>query len=244
MLRSPAVLATLFLFTCFMWGVYVILVTLPVYFSSVLKFSAQQTGAVFSCVVCVRLLGALVWTLVGNTLVSKQVLTYSTTKKMCLCLGIGGAGCAYVAVAFLQQTSKWTAVVCTMIGLVLQSSATSFLGSVPQDLAPRYAGTLLSMSMTVALLVALTAPLMVSALTPKGLYTEWRVVWLVLSAVNISGCLVFLVFGKTKIQTWALVTSGEEKDKELKTEPGKDVNQHLLEPEPESCRCSSVTAGS
>ncbi|GFS23023.1 hypothetical protein ElyMa_006966300 [Elysia marginata] len=57
--------------------------------------------------------------------------------------------------------------------------------------------------MSFGLLVALTGPLTVSNLTPTGSYSEWRVVWSLMSAIFFSASLVFFMFGQAKIQPWA-----------------------------------------
>ncbi|KAK3800389.1 hypothetical protein RRG08_052772 [Elysia crispata] len=140
----------------------------------------------------------------------------------------GGAACVHLAVAFFDQSSRWTAVGCIMIGQGLQT-ALGLLNSMPQDLAPRFAGTLHGTATSVALLVALTAPLIVSALTPNGMYKEWRVVWLLLSAVYLSGSIVFLIFGEIKLQAWADIPSDGGTVKEtIDTSQDKNINQHLL----------------
>ncbi|KAK3800388.1 hypothetical protein RRG08_052772 [Elysia crispata] len=228
MFSAPAVLAFFFLACCQLWCAYIVLVTLPVYLNSVLGFSAQQTGVVFSCVTCMRFAGSLLWTVLGNALIKHRVMSYSVAKKTCLCLAFGGAACVHLAVAFFDQSSRWTAVGCIMIGQGLQT-ALGLLNSMPQDLAPRFAGTLHGTATSVALLVALTAPLIVSALTPNGMYKEWRVVWLLLSAVYLSGSIVFLIFGEIKLQAWADIPSDGGTVKEtIDTSQDKNINQHLL----------------
>ncbi|KAK3800393.1 hypothetical protein RRG08_052776 [Elysia crispata] len=235
MFRSSAVLAFYFLYSCHRWGASVILIMSPVYFNSVLGFSAEQTGVVFSCVACMRLGGSLMWTVLGNALINKKIVSYSVAKKLCLCIAFGGASFAHLAVAFFDHDTRWMSVGCMMIGQILQS-AVGHLSSVPQDLAPRYAGTLQGTAASVSLLAALTAPLVVSALTPQGVYKEWRVVWILLSAVYLSGSIVFLIFGKTKVQAWAAITPDQEADRDHINggSPDKDADKSLLKDESES----------
>ena len=51
-------------------------------------------------------------------------------------------------------------------------------------------------------------------ISTQGLYYEWRVVWIILASVYISGSLAFLVFGEAKLQAWAAVKPVELEEEE------------------------------
>ncbi|RUS73286.1 hypothetical protein EGW08_018959, partial [Elysia chlorotica] len=138
---------------------------------------------------------------------------------MCICLGMCLSSAAVAAVSLYDIDNRWGAIAAILAAMFFQAVCTSHGSALPIDLAPRYAGTVMSLSMSVALLLALSGPLTVSRLTPTGSYSEWRVVWYMLSAVFLSSSLVFLIFGEAKIQPWAatgpeLGESGKDKDKD------------------------------
>ena len=61
-------------------------------------------------------------------------------------------------------------------------------------------------------------------------------VWILLSAVYLSGSIVFLIFGKTKVQAWAAITPDQEADRDHINggSPDKDADKSLLKDESES----------
>ncbi|GFR94338.1 vesicular glutamate transporter 1 [Elysia marginata] len=110
---------------------------------------------------------------------------------------------ACLAVSFFDRENRWVAITFLTVTMFFQAVGTSHLTSIPMDIAPRYAGTVMSLTMSVALLLALSGPLAVSSLTPTGSYSEWRVVWCLMSAIFFSASLVFFIFGQASIQPWA-----------------------------------------
>ncbi|RUS82292.1 hypothetical protein EGW08_009924 [Elysia chlorotica] len=181
--------------------------------------------------------------MLGNFLIGRRVMPYRVVKKVCLCGAFGGAALVHLALAFFDRDSRWLAVGCVMVGQGVANSF-SLLSSVTQDLAPRFSGTLHGVSLAFGLLVGLSSPLVVSALTPNGVYIEWRVVWILLSAVYLCGSIMFLVLGDCRVQPWATFTP--HKVTRQCHENGKSVDieaeQSLLGLEQKPSTADQVTA--
>ena len=235
--KSIPVLTYYFVYACFVWTMMVFFVYIPLYLSSVHGFPASLTGVVFSAIAFTRVTGSFLWTVIGNTLTNRRVLSTSATRKTCVCIGFGVAGCASIAVSFFDRDNRWTAIALIMTTMLFQAVSTSHLSAIPMDIAPRFAGTIMSINVSLSALFALSGPLMVGYLTPTGSYTEWRYVWYLVSAVFLSASLVFLIFGQAKLQPWAATVREQE-------ESGEDVEYGDLELQPAPFALQPVTSTS
>ncbi|RUS80790.1 hypothetical protein EGW08_011460 [Elysia chlorotica] len=105
--------------------------------------------------------------------------------------------------SFFDRDYRWISFSLLLVSSVAQACGVSILAAVPLDMAPRYAGLLTGMFMSVANLVSVSGPPIVSVLTPTGSYPEWQAVLIMVGAVNILNGLVFAIFGSASIQPWA-----------------------------------------
>ena len=233
--KSIPVLAYYFAFSCFIWTMAVLFVYTPLYLRSVQGFNASVTGVVFAAIACVRVVGSFTWTVIGNTLTNRGFLSNAATRKTCICIGFGVAGCTSFAVSFFDRDNRWIAIALIMTTMLFQAVSTSHLSALPMDLAPQYAGTLMSMNSSIGFLFALSGPLIVGYLTPSGSYSEWRYVWYVIGCIFLSASLVFLIFGQAKLQPWAAIVVDRE-------EPDPDVENGDLELQPAPFALQPVTS--
>ncbi|KAJ6642400.1 putative inorganic phosphate cotransporter, partial [Pseudolycoriella hygida] len=71
------------------------------------------------------------------------------------------------------------------------------------DLAPNFAGTLMGVANAVANIFSIIAPLIVGLIvTDETDPTQWRIIFFIAAGIYFIGNLMFVVFGKTSVQTW------------------------------------------
>ncbi|XP_059143566.1 vesicular glutamate transporter 2-like [Physella acuta] len=176
---------------------------IPVYFSKVLGFDAETTGVLVSVMSTCRLVGALVWTAVINKLMSRDGMTRNKCRKCVAGAGVLLGTSALVCVAVFQTTNRWLTVVLLIVTMVGQCFAAVIIPALPLDMAPRYSGFITGVATSIAGLASIPGPLIVAQLTPTNSPEEWRTVWLTMSALFASGCIIFILLAQATLQPWA-----------------------------------------
>ncbi|CAL1533549.1 unnamed protein product [Lymnaea stagnalis] len=206
-MTSVPVIALFFVTSVHVWSLTIIYTYIPVYFSRLLGFTYEETGVLVSCVSFCRLLGAILWTIVENKLMSRPGMTTNKSRKIIYTAGSAIAGVFFVAVTFVASDLRSLAATLMCVAMVSQSVSAVVMPALVLDMAPRYAGFISGMSMSIASVVAIPAPLIVAALTPTNSQSEWTTVWLIMSAATLVGAVIFLVFGQASLLPWADNTS-------------------------------------
>ncbi|BFZ23689.1 hypothetical protein BsWGS_26728 [Bradybaena similaris] len=201
LLTSGPVLAYFASTTCHVWSTQIVFTYLPVFFNKVMKFSVQETGLLVSLTSTFRMIGTLIWTVLGNKLVS--VVSVNKSRKICICTGFLLGGIMAIIVGFFDDEYKWLVLGLLIVLMLAQSVGASTLSALPLDMAPRYAGLLTGMCISLGSLISISGPLLTAAITAEGTQEEWRTVWIVMGCVFISGFAIFLSFGHATMQPWA-----------------------------------------
>ncbi|CAL1533550.1 unnamed protein product [Lymnaea stagnalis] len=206
-MTSVPVIVLFFVTSVHMWSLTIIYTYIPVYFSRLLGFTYEETGVLVSCVAFCRLFGAILWTIIGNKLMSRPGMTANKSRKIIFTAGSVIAGVFLVAVTFVASDLRSLAATLMCVAMVSQSVSAVVMPALALDMAPRYAGFISGMSMSIASVVAIPGPLIVAALTPTNSQSEWTTVWLIVSAATLVGAVIFLVFGQASLLPWADNTS-------------------------------------
>ncbi|XP_048858349.1 sialin-like [Brienomyrus brachyistius] len=188
---------------CYNWTFYTLLALLPTYMKTILGFSIQQNGMLSA----LPYLGCWVLALLGSHLADllreRWLVSTVAVRKIFTLIGMigpavflvaaGYTGCNYVmAVAFLTMSS-------TLGGLCTSGFSINQL-----DIAPSYAGILLGISNTFATIPGMVGPVIAKALTSSNTIPQWRMVFYISAVINVVGAAFFTIFGKGKIQPWAV----------------------------------------
>lgn len=78
------------------------------------------------------------------------------------------------------------------------------------DIAPRYAGELFGFTNTFATVPGMISPTLVNSLTVNGTQEEWQKVFYIWAAIFAFGAVIFIIFGKGKVQSWAYGTTADK----------------------------------
>ncbi|XP_028676314.1 sialin [Erpetoichthys calabaricus] len=185
------------------WSFYTLLTLLPTYMKSILGFNIQQNGFLsalpyLGCWLLMLLGGQLAdylretW-MVRTVIVRKSFSIIGMVGPAVFLVAAGYTGCNYtMAVAFLTISSS-------LGGFSMSGFNINHL-----DIAPAYAGILLGITNTFATIPGMVGPIIAKALTPSNTVEEWQIVFYISAAINVFGAVVFSIFGKGVVQTWAV----------------------------------------
>lgn len=198
---SPAFLAILIAHTCSNWGWYMVLIELPLYMKSVLKFKLAQnaflTALPFLCMwVFTMFFGKTL-----DTLKSKDIITITTARKIATGIASAVPLVCFVALCYVDSQVAGVA----LMTIAITGIGGMFCGFLSNhiDIAPNYAGTLVAVTNTVATIPGITVPMFVSALTKEDdSIHSWRIIFWVTVGLYLIEFIVYTIFGSGEEQKW------------------------------------------
>ncbi|KAK7488580.1 hypothetical protein BaRGS_00020197, partial [Batillaria attramentaria] len=201
-LRSGAVWAIIVAHVSFSWVFSWILAYLPMYMEDVLGYDIAQNAVLSS----LPFLGKLVAGVVGGYLADlllRRRFSICDVRKFFQMIGSMGCALPVFIISFLGAELRVLAVVLLVLAVSLQNLTSVAYRINSLDIAPRYAGFLMSMTSTIAVAVTLTAPLVTSAILTTKSREEWQVVLYIVTGVSVIGGVIFLIFARGEVQPWA-----------------------------------------
>ncbi|XP_048237178.1 uncharacterized transporter slc-17.2-like [Haliotis rufescens] len=200
---SPAFWAILIAHICHSWLTSWVMAYLPKYMKQILKYGIEQDGVWSSAPFAGRLLVGLASAFIIDWVLSRRLLSTTNARKTFQLMGCVGCAVCIIPVGFLDHENGTLAVTLLILGISLQNCASVAFRINHLDIAPRFAGVLMGITVTCAMVASLSAPLITSYVIKQGTREEWQILFWIIGGLNIvSGC-VFVVFGKGTELDWA-----------------------------------------
>ncbi|XP_019762059.1 sialin isoform X2 [Dendroctonus ponderosae] len=219
-MTSPAFLAILVAHTCSNWGWYMVLVELPLYMKTVLKFKLEENSFLTALPFLTMWIFSMIFSKIMDHLRGKNIISTTTARKIATGVASMGPLICFVSLCYLdgQQT-----------GVVLMTLAVTAIGGMfcgflsnHIDIAPNFAGTLVAVTNTVATIPGIAVPFVVSALTKKDdSINSWRILFWITVALYAIEFIVFSIFGSGEEQAWNKPDSEGESQPLKSTAPTK-----------------------
>ncbi|CAM2104752.1 unnamed protein product [Caretta caretta] len=187
---------------CSEWLFYTLLTSMPTYMHEVLHFDIRENGLLAALPYIGNWLCAIVSGVLADFLLSKQVFSIATVRKLFSVLGMMLPAISLVAVSYVGCDYTAAVVFLTLSMTVISMCGAGFYTK-HMDIAPRYAGFVLGVTNTLRTVSGIIAPTAVGFLTSQDLLTGWRNVFCVSAALNLFGRLFYVTFGRGTIQDWA-----------------------------------------
>uniref|UniRef100_A0A3Q3AZ69 Sialin n=1 Tax=Kryptolebias marmoratus TaxID=37003 RepID=A0A3Q3AZ69_KRYMA len=188
------------------WTFYTLLTLLPTYMNVILGFSIQQNGFLSAlpyvgCAVLAVLSGQ-----VADYLRETCLYPTAFVRKAFSLIGMIGPAAFLVAAGFTGCNYKLAVTFLTISSSLGGVSASGFNIN-HLDIAPSYAGILLGITNTFATIPGMVGPVIARALTQNNTIEEWQTVFYIAAAINLFGAIFYSVFGRGKVQSWAVHSS-------------------------------------
>ncbi|XP_015305296.1 probable small intestine urate exporter isoform X3 [Macaca fascicularis] len=230
MIKSLPLWAILISYFCEYWLFYTIMAYTPTYISSVLQANLRDSGILSALPFVVGCICIILGGLLADFLLSRKILRLITIRKLFTAIGKGEAGhrgeCGKLRAAsslfcvcpptpgvlfpsVILVSLPWvrSSHSMTMTFLVLSSAISSFCESGALvnflDIAPRYTGFLKGLLQVFAHIAGAISPTAAGFFISQDSEFGWRNVFLLSAAVNISGLVFYLIFGRADVQDWA-----------------------------------------
>ncbi|EMP28452.1 Sialin [Chelonia mydas] len=187
---------------CSEWLFYTLLTSMPMYMHEVLHFDIRENGLLAALPYIGNWLCTIVSGVLADFLLSKQVFSIATVRKLFSVLGMMLPAISLVAVSYVGCDYTAAVVFLTFSMTVISMCGAGFYTN-HMDIAPRYAGFVLGVTNTLGTVSGIIAPAAVGFFTSQDLLTGWRNVFCVSAALNLFGPLFYVTFGSGTIQDWA-----------------------------------------
>ncbi|XP_073894835.1 probable small intestine urate exporter isoform X4 [Macaca fascicularis] len=202
MIKSLPLWAILISYFCEYWLFYTIMAYTPTYISSVLQANLRDSGILSALPFVVGCICIILGGLLADFLLSRKILRLITIRKLFTAIGVLFPSVILVSLPWVRSSHSMT-----MTFLVLSSAISSFCESGALvnflDIAPRYTGFLKGLLQVFAHIAGAISPTAAGFFISQDSEFGWRNVFLLSAAVNISGLVFYLIFGRADVQDWA-----------------------------------------
>ncbi|XP_060521255.1 sialin isoform X2 [Cylas formicarius] len=220
-MTSPAFLAILIAHTCSNWGWYMVLIELPTYMSSVLKFKISQNAVLTALPFLCMWIFSMVLSKTLDTLRTKDVISTTTARKTATaCASIVPMVC-FLLICYAGDNTTVAVVLMTVAVMSVGGMFCGFLSN-HIDIAPNYAGTLVAVTNTVATIPGITVPIFVGELIKHDSSKQsWIIIFWVTIVLYLIEAIVYLIFASGEEQSWNKIEDDPGEFQPLKQQNGQ-----------------------
>ncbi|CAG9774092.1 unnamed protein product [Ceutorhynchus assimilis] len=198
---SPAFLAILIAHTCSNWGWYMVLVELPLYMKTVLKFKLADNSFLTALPFLTMWIFSMIFSKIMDTLRNKGVITTTTARKIATGVASVVPLICFVCLCYVED-QKISVALMTCAVTAIGAMFCGFLAN-HIDIAPNFAGTLVAVTNCIATIPGIAVPFAVSALTEKDpSISSWRILFWITVGMYVVEVIVFTIFGSGEEQPW------------------------------------------
>ncbi|XP_037374850.1 sodium-dependent phosphate transport protein 4 [Talpa occidentalis] len=186
---------------CHQWFTNTITAYTPTYISSIFNVNIRDNGFLSALPFFAAWIIGVLGGQLADFLLTKN-FRLVTVRKLVTVLGILPPSAFLVSMPYITSNYITTMTLLTIAGgLCPFCQAGIYINAL--DIAPRYSSFLTGASRGFAQVAAILSPTVCGFLLSQDPVYGWRNVFLLAFAINISGLLFYLIFGKADVQDWA-----------------------------------------
>lgn len=185
------------------WAFYTQLTELPTYMENILHMDIQQDAILSALPYLTSWMFAIGCSIFADWLLAKNYITQTMSYKMWNTVASVVPSLGLIGVAYVGCDWRWV--------MVMLAGAGAFQGAVyPANqmnhiaLSPKYAGTMYGITNAAGNTCGFLAPYIIGTII-RGQETlgQWRLVFYIAAAANISGNFVYMMFASSEEQPWS-----------------------------------------
>ncbi|XP_037951748.1 putative inorganic phosphate cotransporter [Teleopsis dalmanni] len=200
---SPPFISLIIVHCTHMWGFWTLLTQIPNYMKNILDVDIKNSALLSSLPYVLMLLLSFFFIFLSKVLARKENVSLSFNRKFFNSIGHWIPMLSLICLGYVSHDQAMLAVV--LLTVTVGISAATYLGFQVNhiDLSPNYAGTLMGITNGAANVMSALAPLAVGLIvTDAKNVVEWRIVFFIAAGFYFTGNFLFVVLGKTDVQSW------------------------------------------
>ncbi|XP_025836454.1 sialin [Agrilus planipennis] len=200
--------------TCSNWGWYMVLIELPYYMKSVLKFKIAENAVLTALPFFIMWIFSIGLSKTLDTLRTKGKITTTISRKIATLIASVIPMVCFIVLSYIGCRRLWATVLMTV---AITSVGGMFCGFLSNhiDIAPNFAGTLVAITNSIATIPGIVVPVFVGKLTATDpTIASWRIIFWTTVCLYVIEAIVYTVFGSGEMQDWNKVESQNNDDAE------------------------------
>jgi len=194
------------------WGLYMILICLPLFLMDIMKFNVQTMGFIASLPFLLKAIVGPLGGVVADMLRYKYLSTANTRRLFYI---IGAMTAAVMIVIAGYSHTPFVAVFSMCVGVAMSGLLHSGYEVNILDIAPGLAGIVMGISNTAGTTTGFLSPLLVGYMTENKLRSEWNTVFWITFVIYAVGTLLYCLLCSGEAQYWAVDDDDNDNDVEL-----------------------------
>lgn len=199
-LTSPSVLALCACNAARNW-VFIMIITNEPYYLNNYDFSVAENGVLSSIPHVFKVLASILGGFIADFVIARRRLSTTSLRKLLTTLGFGGQSICFLILTF--TVSPACVVIFLTLGVGMFGLSVSGWQINHYDLAPRYAGVLVSITSACGAVAAVVVPIVAGELTINNEMSGWNDLFYITIAIVITALVTYLIFGSGQEQWWA-----------------------------------------
>ncbi|XP_075221024.1 putative inorganic phosphate cotransporter isoform X3 [Lycorma delicatula] len=184
------------------WAFSIIFTQVPSYLNSVLGFDIETNGLLSAIPYLTMWLVSYPVFWLADIMYQKQICSTTHLRKIWATVSGTGAALTLIAVTLVGRDPV-AAMILLVIAISLSSCAFSGFYVNSLDLAPNFAGVLTGIGNGLENISSILAPLSVGwIINDNTSVHQWMFVFLLAAVVDITGNVIFLIWGTAELQSW------------------------------------------
>ncbi|GAB1861750.1 Vesicular glutamate transporter 2 [Camponotus japonicus] len=184
------------------WVHYVFIIPGPMYMKTVLGFSIQANGILSGAPFICSYLSSVVFCYIADLLVTRQIMTLITVRKIFTALSQVVPGILVVLIGYLGCDIILVLIIWFIAVTLITAGYAGAMANIV-DIAPNFAGPVLAFAQTIHMTASFLSPIAAGLLTQESQSLDaWRNVFAVTAGVSCSTYIAYQIFGTADIQAW------------------------------------------
>ncbi|XP_054738470.1 putative inorganic phosphate cotransporter isoform X1 [Anastrepha obliqua] len=185
------------------WGFWTLLTQIPSYMKSILGQDIKSNALMSATPYLAYMFLTFVFCALADFLIKRGYTSVNASRKLFNTIGFWVPVVPLILLGYVRADQSQLALGLLVIAVgVTTAGSLGFLTN-HIDLSPNYAGILMGLANCAANIMSLLAPLTVGfVVTDVKNVQQWRVVFFIAAGLYFIGNLLFVLFGKTEIQSW------------------------------------------
>lgn len=188
--------------TCIQFVYYILLTSLPTYFSTILRFNLQSNGLMFAIPYVFMMIVIVSSGQLADRIRAKKILSTTAVRKIQTLIGGVGSSLFLILVGYVG-CSRVGAMICITLAVAFVGVHSPGCQISHLDIANNYAGTLIGITNTLASIPGFVAPAVVGAITYNNQTLHaWQTIFNLSAGIGLFGCIVYLILFDGNEQEW------------------------------------------
>ncbi|KRX16565.1 putative transporter -like protein [Trichinella nelsoni] len=178
---------------------------IPIYFKDALHMDLKRNGLLSALPYIAQLVIKFIFAYIADQLKARYPHEQTNIAKFFNSIGTFASGSFLIALSFVDCTQPVQAIVCMVLANGLLSGGIAGFQTSTLSIAPAYSGTVSSLSKYLGQVASVITPYLIGSTISSGDASEWHFVFFGIGSGLVAAGFIFLFYGSSEIQEWALV---------------------------------------